>query len=476
MEINNQIPYNIDIEISILGSILKNNQILENVEREIFPELFYSSANKELFNLITKLIEKGHIANINTLSHYVENNELFNELGGKKFLVEIVSSVASIVNINDLINILYDFYEKRELSSICENINQRIYKNDIDTNSIDLIEEAEQHLYKLAETGSSSNSIKTLKDANKIAIEQIYKASQTKGGISGIPTGFINLDKNMGGLQKSDLLILAARPAMGKTALAVNVAFNVAKHIRDNETSGSVLFSSLEMSAEQLSGRIISSHSEIPSDRLRKGNLSEDEFIKINSTSKEIETLPLFIDDTPSITIANLRQRARRLKRKHGLSLIVVDYIQLITPSKLSGDSRVNQVSDITRGLKMIAKELDVPVIALSQLSRSVESREDKKPILSDLRESGSIEQDADIVMFIYREEYYLSKTYPEQRPNETPEKFDERCRSYDKRLKESHNKAQLNIAKQRHGPTTVITLHFNGQYTKFGNYYEDEE
>lgn len=473
--IQNQIPFNTDIEISILGSILKNNQVLENIERDIIPDLFYSSANKKLFNLITKLIEKGQIANINTLSHYVDNDDTFKELGGKQFLVEIISSVASIVNLNDLVNILYDFYEKRELSYICQNINDQIFENDIETNSSDLIEETEQHLYKLAETGSSTNSVKTLKDANKIALDQIYKAAETKGGISGIPTGFINLDQNMGGLQNSDLLILAARPAMGKTALAVNIAFNVAQHIRDNNKKGSVLFSSLEMSAEQLSGRIISSHAEIPSDRLRKGNLNDDEFIKINSTSKEIETIPLFIDDTPSITISNLRQRARRLKRKHGLSLIVVDYIQLITPSKLSGDSRVNQVSEITRGLKMIAKEMDVPVIALSQLSRSVESREDKKPILSDLRESGSIEQDADIVMFIYREEYYLSKTYPEQRPNETQDKFDERCRTYDKRLKESNNKAQLNIAKQRHGPTTVITLHFNGQFTKFGNYYEED-
>ena len=469
-------PHNLEIEGSLIGAILRNNQLIERADM-VRPDYFYAPEHATIFTWIIQTMEKGQLATPATLGHTADNDPAVKALGGKGYLARLASDVISVINIHDYASTLLDLHIKRELIIIGNDLVGEAYDNDIDNTGGKQIEKAEQILFNLAENGESENSSVSLGEASLAALKSAENAFLTDEQVVGVTTGFKDMDARLGGLHGSDLLILAGRPAMGKTSLATNLAFNAAKNHKITEkdngetmTEGGIcLFFSLEMSAEQLAGRILSEQSEVPSDKIRRGDITQEEFARVAQATSNLAKIPLYIDDTPALSITALRQRARRAQRKHGLDMIVVDYLQLLQgPAGKRNDSRVNEVSDITRGLKMIAKELSVPVIALSQLSRSVESREDKRPMLSDLRESGSIEQDADVVMFIYRPEYYLQNSHPEKRPNEGEDKYLQRVQVHNNQILDARNVAEVIIAKQRHGPTGTIELFFNGEFTRF--------
>ncbi|RVU38465.1 replicative DNA helicase [Hwanghaeella grinnelliae] len=473
-------PHNLEVEAALLGAILRNNRTFEHVGDLLSSEQFYAPEHQRIFKAIKQVTEKGQIANATTLAHILDSDPLVKEVGGSTYLYELVANVISVINAKDYAETIRDLYLKRELIGLGEMVVNEAYDlEDIDDSAEKQIERAEHRLYTLATTGEVDRGVATLKSAVEIALEAAEQAYQRDSHLVGVTTGFRDVDQMLGGLHRSDLLILAGRPSMGKTALATNMAFNAAKAYKRTEDEagnvreegGKVLFFSLEMSAEQLAGRILSERSEVSSDKIRRGEIENDEFERLALAAHEMSQVPLFIDDTPALTITGLRQRARRVKRQHGLHFIVVDYLQLLQgPPEKRSDNRVQEVSDITRGLKTLAKELDVPVLALSQLSRQVEQREDKRPQLSDLRESGSIEQDADVVTFIYRPEYYLQREHPTERQNEAPDKFQERVERHNQRLAESRNIAEVIIAKQRHGPIGIIELFFDGNYTRFGD------
>lgn len=481
-------PHNIEVEAALLGAILRNNRSFEVVSDLIRSEYFYAQEHQRIYDAIRQIIERGQVASPTTLAHIVDADALVAEAGGNRYLYELAANVVAIINAKDYAETIRDLHLKRELIGLGEDlVNDAYALDDIDDTAEKQIERTEQRLYNLATTGEIDRGVTTLADATLLAIEAAEEAFKRDSHVVGVTTGFSEVDQMLGGLHRSDLLILAGRPSMGKTALATNLAFNAAKAYRRiedengrvTEEGGKVLFFSLEMSAEQLAGRILSEQAEIPSDRIRRGDITMDEFQKLTLAAQDLSRAPLFIDDTPALTITGLRQRARRVQRQHGLHLIVVDYLQLLQgPPDKRSDNRVQEVSDITRGLKTLAKELDVPVLALSQLSRQVEQREDKRPQLSDLRESGSIEQDADVVTFIYRPEYYLQREHPTERQNESDEKFQERLERHNQRLADSRNIAEVIIAKQRHGPIGTIELFFDGNYTRFADldrHHEDQ-
>ncbi|MGB1361007.1 MAG: replicative DNA helicase [Alphaproteobacteria bacterium] len=475
---NQELPHNLEIEATVIGSILRNNKLMENVDN-LTPQHFYAPENQIIYSWILKATANNQLASPKTLAHYADSEPAIKALGGKDYLAEIASDVISIININEYTETLDDLYVKRQLIGLGEDMVIDAYSNDFDVTSKDQIEKAEQSLYSLAENGEAKKGVISLGQALVTTIASAESAFQNKGGIVGVTTGLKDLDQQLGGLHKSDLLILAGRPAMGKTSLVTNIAFNAAKAYnvevdengKETKTGGVVLFFSLEMSADQLAGRIISEQAEIASDKIRRGDIDDKQFERLVNASAELADTQLYIDDTPGISVTAMRQKARRVKRQHGLDMIIVDYLQLLQgPAGKKFDNRVNEVSEITRSLKIIAKELEVPVIALSQLSRSVEQREDKRPMLSDLRESGSIEQDADVVMFIYRPEYYLTKASPEKRANETDDNFNKRVEEHNNSLKDARNVAEVIISKQRHGPVGTIKLFFNSEFTKFGD------
>ncbi len=471
-------PHNLEIEASLIGAILRNNQLIERADM-LRPEFFYAPEHRTIYTWIMQTMEKGQLATPATLGHIADGDLAVKAIGGRDYLARLASDVISIINIGDYASTLVDLHIKRELIVIGNDLVNDAYENDIDNTGEKQIEKAEEILFNLAENGESENSTTSLGQAAISALKSAEKAFLTDEQVVGVTTGFKAMDSRLGGLHGSDLLILAGRPAMGKTSLATNMAFNASKAFKETEKDngeilqegGRTLFFSLEMSAEQLASRILSEQSEVPSDKIRRGDITEEEFSRIAKATTTLAKTPLFIDDTPGLSITALRQRARRVQRKNGLDFIVVDYLQLLQgPAGKKNDNRVNEVSDITRGLKMVAKELNVSVLALSQLSRGVESREDKTPMLSDLRESGSIEQDADVVMFIYRPEYYLQNSSPEKRPNESDDKYMQRVEDHNNRLAEAKNVAEVIIAKQRHGPVGTIELFFNGEFTKFGD------
>ncbi|HRQ60759.1 MAG TPA: replicative DNA helicase, partial [Alphaproteobacteria bacterium] len=401
-----------------------------------------------------------------TLKGYFENDPELEIVGGAAYLADLAANVISIINTEDYGRTIYELHLRRELITLGEDVVNEAFQHDLARSASDTIEVAEARLFTLAESGDSRAAFTTLRDSVLVAIELAEKAFKTQGNVTGVTTGLIDMDKKLGGLQNSDLLILAARPSMGKTSLAVNIAFNAAK--RYAETGGAegaiVGFFSLEMSADQLATRILADQSGISGDAIRKGNIRQEDFRKFVEASQTLSQVPLYIDDTPSLSIGAVRTKARRLKRQHGLGLLIVDYLQLLrgSGSKQGTENRVLEVSEITRGLKAIAKELAIPVIALSQLSRAVEQREDKRPQLSDLRESGSIEQDADVVMFIYREEYYLSRTEPEVGT--------EKHLEWQERMGKAHNIAETIVAKARHGPIGTVKLFFDPNLTRFSD------
>lgn len=470
-------PHNTDIEAALIGAILTNNRAHEKVSEFLHADHFYEPVLGRIFDAATKLIEQGQVASPPTLKHYFERDPALAEVGGAEYLFDLAANAVMIVNAEDLGRSIYDLHLKRELISVGEDIVNDAYEPDIDTKASDQIESAEQRLYDLAATGDLERSYYTMLDATKLALQAAEEAFKRDSHVVGVTTGFKGLDTTLGGLHRSDLLILAGRPSMGKTALATNLAFNAAhafrevtdEHGRTTTEGGHVLFFSLEMSAEQLANRILAERAKVPSDRIRRGDINAEEFERLATASQELYRLPFYIDDTPALSVSALRTRARRLKSQQKLHLIVIDYLQLMQASPgRRPDNRVQEIAEITRGLKTLAKDLDVPVIALSQLSRQVEQRDNKRPQLADLRESGTIEQDSDVVMFIYREEYYLQRDQPSRRDNEDESKFQDRIELHNTLLKDSRNIAEVIIAKQRHGPVGTVELHFNGDLTKF--------
>ena len=466
------LPVNIEAEKALLGAIFVDYRAYEKVSEFLRPAHFAIPEHGRIFDACGKLIKKGQIANPVTLKGFFETDEGLAGIGGPAYLVDLAASAVLIINAAEYGRIVYDLHLKRELIGLGEVVANRAYAGDVDESATDQIEQAERELYDLASTGDYEGGFRPFTDSVKSAIDMAEAAHKREGGLAGVATGFSDLDKLLGGLHNSDLVVLAGRPAMGKTALATNIAYNAAydRQKSTGEENGAVVgFFSLEMSAEQLASRILSEQTEISSDRMRKGELSNDEFTRLVVASQSLNNTPFYIDDTPALTVSALRTRARRLKRVHGLGLIVVDYLQLIGAGRRH-DSRVQEVSEITRGLKTLAKDLNVPVLALSQLSRAVEQRENKRPLLSDLRESGSIEQDADVVMFIFREEYYLERDKPVQRTDEADTKFMERQDTWERRVDSARGTAEISVSKQRHGPTGDIELMFDGMYTRFGN------
>ncbi len=452
-----ELPNNIEAEQSVLGSILLSNEIFDDVSAIVKSINFYDPMHQKIFAAIEKLIFKGMLANPITLKNYFENEK--DEINVPDYLVKVTKFSTSLRQAIEYSKIIYDMFVRRELIKISENTIENAKLNDLNINGQNIIENSEKFLYDLAERGSFNSSLIKFDEAMKMTIEMASNAYKNEEGIVGVPTGLRDLDDRLGGLHKSDLVIIAGRPSMGKTALATNIAFNAAQKLQETGKKSSVAFFSLEMSSEQLSTRILAEQSRIKSNDIRRGRISEEQFDKFIETSKNISELPLFIDETPAISIAALSNRARRIKRKHNLDLIVIDYIQLMRAVNTK-DGRVQEISEITQGLKALAKELSVPVLALSQLSRAVEQRDDKKPQLSDLRESGSIEQDADVVMFVYREAYYLERKQPRPATVEHAE--------WQAKMNEVSNLAEIIIGKQRHGPTGNIMLEFEAMFTKF--------
>ena len=453
-----ELPNNIEAEQSVLGSILLQNEIFDEINTIITSVNFYDPLHQKVFAAIESLIYKGMLANPITLKNHFEKEK--DEIDVPEYLVKVTKFSTSSRQAIEYSKIIYDMYVRRELIKISENTIDNAKTNDLNISGQKIIENSERLLFDLAEKGSFSSSLIKFDEAMKLTIEMASNAYKNDEGIVGVPTGLTKIDDRLGGLHQSDLIIIAGRPSMGKTALATNIAFNAAKKLQDEKKKSVIAFFSLEMSSEQLSTRILAEQSRITSHNIRRGKISDEEFEKFIETSKTISELPLFIDETPAISIAALSNRARRIKRLHGLEMIVVDYIQLMRASINNKDGRVQEISEITQGLKAIAKELSVPVLALSQLSRAVEQRDQKKPQLADLRESGSIEQDADVVMFVYRESYYLEKQEPRPATVEHAE--------WQAKMNEVSNLAEIIIGKQRHGPTGNIMLEFEAMFTKF--------
>jgi replicative DNA helicase len=457
---NNQIPKNIEAEQTILGSILENNELFDEITDEINEGHFHDTIHQKIYKIISNLISKGLLANPVTIKNFFNNNEELTEIGGVEYLLKLTKVSTTKNQIKHYSKLLSDLYIRRQLIKISEETLEDSKNKELEITGTNILENTERKLFEIAERGEFQRSFVTFKDALKETIDMATAAYKNDQGIVGVPSGLTDLDDRLGGLHKQDLIIIAGRPSMGKTALATNIAFNAAENIQKKNKKTSVAFFSLEMSSEQLSTRILSEQSRIKSNDIRRGKINQEDFEKFIEASKNLENLPLHIDDTPAITISALSNRARRLKRKQGLDLIVIDYIQLMKSSGYRIEGRVLEIAEITQGLKALAKELDVPVLALSQLSRQVEQREDKKPQLSDLRESGSIEQDADVVMFVFREQYYLEKQEPKLGTAEHVE--------WQEKMNQVHNQAEIIIGKQRHGPTGLIKLEFESAFTKF--------
>ena len=453
-----ELPNNIEAEQSVIGSILVTNEIFDEINSIISNVNFYDPMHQKIFNAIESMIYKGLLANPITLKNYFENEK--DEINIPEYLVKITKFSTSVRQAIEYSKIIYDMFVRRELIKISDQIIDDAKENNLNVTGQNIIENSEKLLYDLAEKGTFNSSLIKFDDAMKQTIEMASAAYKNEGGIVGVPTGLRDLDDKLGGLHQSDLVIIAGRPSMGKTSLATNIAFNASKNIQESGSKSSVAFFSLEMSSEQLSTRIISEQARIGSNDIRRGRISDEQFDQFLETSKNISELPLFIDETPAISIAAMSNRSRRIKRLHGLDLIVVDYIQLMKGSLNNKDGRVQEISQITQGLKAIAKELGVPVLALSQLSRQVEQRDDHKPQLADLRESGSIEQDADVVMFVYREGYYLQRKEPREATVEHAE--------WQAKMNEVAHLAEIIIGKQRHGPIGKVTLEFEERFTKF--------
>ena len=469
---------NIDAEIALIGCLLWDNRNYEKISDFLDESHFVDPSHQVIFKQIKELLNKNILVSPITLKNYLSENEFGSEI--TKYLNLYKDSSPSTQNTFQYAKIIYELHLKRSLIGIGQNIIHDTLETNTENTGESLIENAENDLYNLSNTGSSDRKYSKFGESLKDAVNIINEAFKREGKIAGVASGLRDLDNKLGGLHKSDLIIIAGRPSMGKTALGTNIAFNVTKNFKEKIDEfgnkklidgGKVAFFSLEMSSEQLATRILAEQTKISGDKMRKAELSKDDFKKIAKATSELEDLNLFIDDNPILTIATLRARARRLQRLYGVDLIIIDYLQLMSSSnKNKNEGRVQEISEITRGLKAIAKELDVPIIALSQLSRQVEQREDKRPHLSDLRESGTIEQDSDVVMFIFRESYYLERMEPIKKPEESEEKHNERTSRWQELCEKAHSTAEIIIAKQRHGPIGTIKTHFESNYTRFSD------
>ena len=467
-------PHNIEAEQALLGAILVNNEACDRVSSFLKQEHFYDALHGRIYDHAARLIWAGKRATPITLKTFFQGDEAVGELTVPQYLGRLAANATTIINAEDYGRTIYDLAIRRQLIQIGEGMVNIAYDAPIDAPPAVQIEDTEQKLYELAETGKYGSGFEPFTTALTDAIDMAANAYRRDGGLSGLATGFSDLDQKMGGLQPSDLIIVAGRPSMGKTALATNIAYHVAQTYRRDPDSDAALdgavvgFFSLEMSAEQLATRIIAEQASIPSEKIRRGRIESDEFDRIVEVSQELQNLPLYIDQTGGTTVAQLAARARRLKRQHDVGLIVVDYLQLLSGStRRAAEGRVQEVSEITTGLKALAKELHVPVLALSQLSRQVEQREDKRPQLADLRESGSIEQDADVVLFVFREEYYVERRQPRENTEEH--------KQWQTEMDMVTGKAEVIIGKQRHGPTGTVKLQFTPEFTRFSNLAAEE-
>jgi replicative DNA helicase len=458
------LPMNIEAEQALLAALLTSNSVYEKISDFLRPEHFYDDINGKIYEAIAKLLENNQLADPLTLKNYFLQKDEMELIGGDRYLIELAKNSTILSNTSEYGKLIYDLYQRREILKISDEITNEANSFDLETNASQIIEKAEVKLYNLSSTGETNQDFKKFSISLVDAINSAESAYKREGQLSGIPTGFADLDQLLGGFHKTDLIIIAGRPSMGKTALATNIAFKMVNiNSIDNQNKKNVVgFFSLEMSSEQLATRILAEDSAISSEKIRRGQLNSNDFQRIIKSSQALNNLSLYIDDSPNLSISALRTRARRLKRKHGLNAIMIDYLQLIRPSLSRPDNRVLEIAEMTRNLKSLAKELNIPVVCLSQLSRQVEQRDDKRPQLSDLRESGAIEQDADVVMFIYREEYYTERKEPSQ-GTEDYQKWQEK-------MTKIHNVAEVLVAKQRHGPIGKINLHFEGATTKFSS------
>ena len=474
-----RLPRNVAAEATFLGALLIDNRVAEDVQMKLKPEHFFEPLHGRIYEQTLKLLERSMIVSPVTLKPYFEADEAMRALGGPSYLVKLTGDGSGLIGARDFANQIYDLALLRELVSVGRNLVESAMDTSESVDPSSQIEEAETALYRVSGGEAQEGGVKSFVSAATEAVQNVERAFNSGGKVSGITTGLTDLNAKMGGLHNSDLLILAGRPGMGKTSLATNIAFNAARrYMRDmadgiepGKTLGAkTAFFSLEMSADQLATRILSEQSEISSEKLRMGSINRDQMHKLAVAARELQDLPLYIDDTPALTIATLRTRARRLQRRQGIGLVVVDYLQLLQGSGRANDNRVNEISEISRGLKTLAKELSCPVIALSQLSRAVESREDKRPQLSDLRESGSIEQDADIVMFIYRDEYYHLAVKPDDPSETSTEEQRAKYAAWENEHQSKVGKATVIVAKNRQGSTGNIQLSFQSEFTKFGD------
>ncbi|MCX8569482.1 replicative DNA helicase [Aminobacter sp. MET-1] len=463
-------PNNMEAEQALLGAMLVNNDAFYRVSDFLKATHFYEPLHRKIFEVSAELIRMGKMANPVTIKTFLPADEKVGDMTVSQYLARLAAEAVTVINASDYGRAIYDLATRRALITVGEDMVNIAYDAPVDMSPAEQIEDAERRLFELAETGRYDGGFESFSDAVKTAIDMASAAYMRDGHLSGVSSGLQDLDTRMGGLQSSDLIVLAGRPGMGKTSLVTNIAFNVAHaYVPAQQADGSfkaenggvVGFFSLEMSSEQLATRIISEQAEVPSSKIRRGDLTETDFEKLVSCTQTLQKIPLFIDSTGGISIAQLSARARRLKRQRGLDLIIIDYIQLMQGSSAkSSQNRVQEITEITTGLKALAKELNVPIIALSQLSRQVENRDDKRPQLSDLRESGSIEQDADVVIFVYREEYYLK--------NKEPKPGTDEYLQWEVNMNEVRGKAEVIVAKQRHGPTGTVSLGFQGEFTRF--------
>ncbi|UAK26335.1 replicative DNA helicase [Sphingomonas nostoxanthinifaciens] len=478
------LPHNLEAEAALLGALMIDNRLVEDVQIKLRTDHFHEPVHGRIYEAILRLVDRNMIANPVTLKPMFDGDEELKGRGGPAYLAQLTGSGAALIGARDFAAQIYDLALLRALIGVGRDMVEKAVDTSESVDPKGQIEEAEVALYRVAEEGGEQGSVKSFGQATRMAVEQAERALNSGGHVSGITTGLDSVNSKMGGLHGSDLIILAGRPGMGKTSLATNIAFNAARRlIRDKEdgipaeksVGAAVAFFSLEMSADQLATRILSEQSGISSENLRMGKISQVDFRNLARAAAELESLPLYIDDTPGLTIAALRTRARRLKRQRNIGFIVVDYLQLLQGSaKASGENRVQEISEISRGLKQLAKELSLPVMALSQLSRAVEQREDKRPQLSDLRESGSIEQDADMVWFVYREEYYVASREPKRPGDGDDAKAFETHDQWMRDMERAFGVAELIIAKQRHGATGKVKLKFENRITKFSDLADD--
>ena len=472
-------PQNLEAEQAVLGAILSDNSNMEKVSEFLKPIHFVHPVHAKIYETCQNYLKNHRSADIIQLKPLFMNDDGLKEVGGVEYLAKLVDAASTIINVVDYGREIFDCYTRRQLISLGTDMVNKAFDRNVDEDAPQQIEMAEKSLYEIANEGELNGGLMALSSALDETISVAQEAMKNPSGISGTPTGLTDLDRLLGGLHNSDLIILAGRPGMGKSALATTIAFNAAEYFaRENKKPGaekkSVALFSLEMSAEQVAGRILASKTNVSNHAMRTGKLTEDQFTELMAGVKLLSQVPLYVDETSGVTVNAIKNRARKMKRnkEQGLGLIIVDYLQLVSSGSRS-ENRVQELSEMTRALKIMAKELNVPVLVLSQLSRLLESRDDKRPILSDLRESGSIEQDADIVMFVYREIYYLLQ--PQQREKETAEKFAIRAKELEEKRLKLENQAEIIVRKQRHGPTGTVFAYFNGEFSKFGDLAKEE-